>query len=202
MKPLWDFLDFAWGNQTLDEGGDDKNDELETPQAEECILAIEDGLTEEATKGEKHEVLSTEKESKEKVENSPTSPSQPEANLCASLKALSVSGPDQDVRQRAKEIRAELIRPPGEGGEYTGASPKFSTEPTSFNRYGGEIRVLNPPRGESLLVAVPREIFANHQEELLCQRGACYQNVQCLILNFLTGFLFLVSSFQQLTRPY
>ena len=144
LKPLWDFLDLAWGNQVLEEGGDDKNDELETPPAEECILAIEDGLTEEAKKGAEHEVSSTEQESKEKVEDSPTSPSQPESTLCASLKELSISGPDQDVRQRAKQIRAELIRPPGEGGEYTGASPKFSTEPTSFNRYSGEICVLNP----------------------------------------------------------
>ena len=105
---------------------------------DECILAIEDRPIEEAAKDSKDEALSAEKESKEKVEDSPTPPSQPEAHLCTSLKELGISGPNQEVRERAKEIRAELIRPPGEGGD-CGAPPKFSFNQFLMNGVNGQI---------------------------------------------------------------
>ena len=124
LKPLWDVLDSNWGGQTLEEG--DQGDDESPP---ESMLALEDGQTEETLASEDYQTAI------DPVESVPTKgeipvPEEcttPEDKLSHSLKGLSISGPNQDAASRAREIRAELIRPAGQGGVFEGGtcvSPK------------------------------------------------------------------------------
>jgi len=118
LKPLWDFLDSTWGGQTLEDGDQGDEETLESPP-EDPMLAIEDG--------QQDEELPDGQKGTDPVETVPTKGevsvpqecTRPEDKLSLSLKGLSISGPNED---RAKAIRAELIRPASQGGVYEGGT--------------------------------------------------------------------------------
>ena len=144
LQPLWDVLDRHWGGQTLED--DDENDPLPLGNGDNPpddsgpagqVLAIEDGhvhdegsevlaIKDGEVKDQGSEVLATEDGQVEgQASEESKEPEEVPQTTWLSLRDLSISGPNEEVRQRAQQIRAELIRP-GQGGAQDFS---FSLEP-------------------------------------------------------------------------
>ena len=144
LQPLWDVLDRHWGGQTLED--DDENDPLPLGNGDNPpddsgpagqVLAIEDGhvhdegsevlaIKDGEVKDQGSEVLATEDGQVEgQASEESKEPEEVPQTTWLSLRGLRISGPNEEVRQRAQQIRAELIRP-GQGGAQDFS---FSLEP-------------------------------------------------------------------------